>query len=69
MNGREWLAALADRGTDDLRRISRLVDLLVTAEPASKVTAAVMLDAGPQPATVQDARARTESIIEYLQSA
>lgn len=65
LSTREWMADLADLGTDDLRRINRLVDLLITAEPAIKATASVMLDAGPKPATAQDARARIESTIEY----
>ena len=69
LTSREWLSVLAELGAADLRRISRLVDLLVTAKPASKATANVMLDAVPKPDTAQDARDRTDSIIRYLAAA
>jgi len=53
----DWLAHLAHFSTDDLRRISRLVDLLVTADRAAADTAGTMPAARPDPATVDDARA------------
>lgn len=67
MKRREWLALLAELGPDDLRRISRLVDRLVTAPANVKASADAMLDAGPLPATAEEARARTAAVTRYLE--
>lgn len=64
---RNWLELLARLGPDDLRRISRLVDRLVTAPAAAKETANVMLDAPPVPVTAAEARARCDAVVEYLE--
>ncbi|MEX2122365.1 MAG: hypothetical protein WD795_00600 [Woeseia sp.] len=68
LSSREWLPHLAGLGPDDLRRISRLVDLLVVADPATKETALTMLDARPEAETAQEARDRADGVIEYLQA-
>lgn len=64
-----WLAALARLSCEDLRRISRLVDLMVTAERPAKEGARMMLDAGPAPESYDEARARLETVIWYLETA
>lgn len=64
---RNWLELLARLGPDDLRRISRLVDRLVTAPAATKETANVMLDAPPVPTTAAEARERCDAVVEYLE--
>lgn len=62
-NARDWLEALARLSTDDLARISRLVDLLVVADRAASDTAGAMLDAPPAPGTHDDARDRLAAVI------
>lgn len=63
-----WLAHLARLGHDDLKRISRMVDLLTTADRARADQARAMLSAGPEPETAHDARERLESIVGYLET-
>ena len=65
-SSRNWLELLARLGPDDLRRISRLVDLLVVSSRASKEVADAMLDAGPHPATAEEARARCDAVCSFL---
>ena len=65
--GPAWLAALARLGPDDLRRISALVDRLITADRAAAETAQTMLRAAPVPTTHEEARARCESITAFLE--
>jgi hypothetical protein len=63
-----WLASLSRLSVEDLRRISRMVDLLVSAERPEKDMARTMLDAGPEPFEYDDMRARLESVIGYLEA-
>lgn len=63
---REWLRPLARLGDEDLRRVSRLIDALIVAAPADKAAADAMLDAGPEPESLVDARARVEAVIARL---
>ena len=68
MNGaRDWLARLARLSPDDLRRISRMVDLLVVADPAAKAEADRMLDASPMPADDDEGRQRLDAINGFLE--
>jgi hypothetical protein len=62
-----WLVCLSRLDRHDLRRISRLVDLLSTAEPAKADQARAMLSAQPEPATWRDARERVGAVIGYLE--
>ena len=66
-SSRDWLTALAQLGADDLRRISRLVDLLITSDRATADTAHVMLAARPTPTTADEARERCTAIVAYLE--
>lgn len=67
MNSVDWIAALGRLGPDDLRRISRLVDLLVAAQPARADVARRMLAAAPEPWTHDEARARCDAIARFLE--
>lgn len=67
MSGVDWLAALGRLGSEDLRRISRLVDLMTTADRAAGERARAMLGATPEPWTHEEARARCNAIIRYLE--
>lgn len=64
---RPWLRELSRLSPTDLRRISRLVDLLTTVDRAKADGARLMLAAGPEPETYDDARERLESIIGHLE--
>lgn len=66
-SSREWLAALAQLSVEDLRRISRFVDLFVSAERPAAETAQTMLDAQPGPFDYDEARDRLETIIGHLE--
>ena len=63
---RDWLQRLAWLSPDDLRRISRMVDLLVVSDPAAKAQVDVMLDAQPPPADDDEGRARLDAVNHYL---
>lgn len=63
----DWLASLARRGPDDLRRISALVDQLTVADRATADTAQSMLAASPLPATHEEARARCAAVLAFLE--
>lgn len=64
---RDWLQRLAWLSPDDLRRISRMVDLLVVSDPAAKAEADRMLDAAPEPRDDDEGRQRLEAINGYLE--
>ena len=64
---RDWLQRLARLSHDDLKRISKLVDELIVADAGPKETANVMLDSQPPPADDDEARARLDTVTNYLQ--
>ena len=65
---RSWLAILSKLGADDLRLVGRFVELLIAADRAKADTARVMLDAQPEPADAEDARARLRAVTRYLET-
>lgn len=65
---RSWLAALAKLGADDLRLVGKLVEHLAAAERGRADTARAMLDARPEPADAEDARARLRAVVTFLEA-
>lgn len=68
-NSIDWLAALGRLGPEDLRRISRLVDLMAVADRATGERVRSMLGATPEPWTHDEARTRCDAIIRDLELA
>lgn len=63
---RTWLAQLAALSAEDLRLLSKLAEALASAERGPADTARAMLDALPEPADADDARARLRAVVAYL---
>jgi len=62
------LAALARLGPDDLRRVSRLVDLLVTAPRVVREEAQRRLHALPAPDTHEETRERIAAVCSFIET-
>jgi len=58
---------LAQRGSDDLRLVSKLVDLLVTAPRVVREEAQRRLSAIPEPETHQETRDRIVAVCAFVE--
>lgn len=57
---------LAQRGLDDLRLVSRMVDLFIAASHCTREEAHRRLSAFPEPETHQETRERIRAVCDFI---